>query len=360
MSLIRLLDNAEQFDAGREQGGYSKVVLNVTDDLCYESGNDTGEILEVTCPWGTQTICDAILASVRGYAYKPYSATNALLDPSAEIGDSVNIKGLQSGIYSVDTQFGTLMTANISAPAQEDIDSEYPYKASSDRKITRQLASVQSELNQQADEISAKVSTTGGSQQSFSWSLTADGFILANNGSEVFRADANGITVKGEIHATSGFIGSDANGFNITSSAVYKGIGSYSATGTGVYIGTDGINLGGKFKVDSSGNISASSATFNGNVYAKNISHGGSAGTFSGSGITSGSIDSGSSGALSSGVRSSLGHGDTAYSILNAGSVDTWVTKNLTASRRFTYLSRTCGWQNITVGGSTYTVMVAE
>lgn len=324
--LIRLLDNAVTFDQGREQAGYSKVILNVTEELYYEAGTDTGETLEVDCPWGTQAICDSILANIRGYAYKPYTATDAILDPSAEIGDSVNIKGVQSGIFDVNTEFNPLMTANISAPSQEDIDSEYPYKASSERKITRQLASVQSELNQQADEISAKVSTTGGSHQSFSWSLTADGFILANGSSEVFRADASGITVKGEIHATSGFIGTDSNGFEITANSIYKGIGSYSATGSGVYIGTDGINIGGKFKVDSGGNISAANATFTGSVYAKNIQHGSTGGYFSGGGISGGSL---SSGKFDSGVNSSLGHGDSAYSKITASTVQ---VANLKAS----------------------------
>lgn len=360
--LIRLLDNAVTFDKGREQAGYSKVILNVTEDLYYEAGTDTGETLEVDCPWGTQAICNSILENIRGYAYKPYTATDAILDPAAEIGDSVNIKGVQSGIFDVSTEFNPLMTANISAPPQEDIDSEYPYKPSSDRKITRRLANVESEIRQQADEISAKVSETGGDvSQSFSWSLTKDGFILANNGSEVFRADASGITVKGEIHATSGFIGSDSNGFAITANSIYNGIGSYSSTGSGVYIGTDGINIGGKFKVDSGGNISAASATFDGRVNASNIRYGsGSGGYFNGGGITSGSIGSGSSGALSSGVRTSLGHGDSAFATLNAGKVDTWVVSNLTASKKFTFLSKSCGWQPITIDGVRRTFLVAE
>lgn len=316
--LIRLLDNAVTFDQGREQAGYSKVIMNVTEDLYYEAGTDTGETLELDCPWGTQAICDSILANIRGYAYKPYTATDAIIDPSAEIGDSVNIKGVQSGIFDVSTEFNPLMTANISAPSLEDIDSEYPYKASSERKITRQLASVQSELNQQADEISAKVSTTGGSHQSFSWSLTADGFILANGSSEVFRADASGITVKGEIHATSGFIGSDSNGFHIESNAIWNGIGAMSTTsGSGIYIGTDGINLGGKFRVDSGGNLTASSGTFNGSVRAGNIKSDGVdgyGGSFSGSGLSSGSVGIGK---VSSGINKSLGYADVSHTYLS-------------------------------------------
>jgi hypothetical protein len=38
-----------------------------------------------------------------------------------------------------------------------------------------------------------------------------------------------------------------------------------------VYIGSDGISLGGNFRVDSSGNLYANTGTFAGNIYAGNI-----------------------------------------------------------------------------------------
>lgn len=358
--VIRLTDQAESFELGREQAGYSKVILNVTDELYYEAGTDSGETLEVDCPWGTQAICDAILDSVRGYAYKPYQADGALLDPSAELGDTINIKGTQSGLYSVDTDFGSLMSASVSAPAEDDIDSEYPYKPSSERKIERRLADVSSEIGQVADEVYANVvRKTGGTSQSFGWSLTADGFILVNNNSEIFRADANGITITGRIQATSGFIGSSNNGFNIQSNAIWYGINSASASGYGVYIGSDGINLGGNFRVDSGGNLTANSGTFSGSVRASSIRSDGVdgwGGSFSGSGLSSRSVGTGR---LTSGINTSLGYADDAQSLMLGNLTARWLKStnssfsNATISS-LSFKSYNCGWiQVATPGGGT-------
>lgn len=78
---------------------------------------------------------------------------------------------------------------------------------------------------------------------------------------------ATSATIKGQINATSGFIGQNAtNGFNITSNAIYNGISTRDATsGTGVYLGTTGINLGGgKFKVTDAGALTSTSGTIGG------------------------------------------------------------------------------------------------
>lgn len=59
-----------------------------------------------------------------------------------------------------------------------------------------------SKIEQNAEAIEARVEKTGGGQ-SFSWELLADGFVLKANDQEVFRCDANGITVSGYATATS-------------------------------------------------------------------------------------------------------------------------------------------------------------
>lgn len=52
--------------------------------------------------------------------YKPYSCTNALLDPAAELGDYVTLPSYYSRIYQKTTYFSGLMLADISAPFAED------------------------------------------------------------------------------------------------------------------------------------------------------------------------------------------------------------------------------------------------
>lgn len=57
------------------------------------------------------------------------------------------------------------------------------------------------------ESISAKVSQTGGDNQSFGWSLLSDGFTLTSSGNPVFHASASGVEVYGKIIATEGVIG---------------------------------------------------------------------------------------------------------------------------------------------------------
>lgn len=148
---------------------YSKVVIiaGENDDgtqTVYEAGNDTGETLEVNNPLivafdetaGNQIAAD-ILARVQGYAYKPFSAGDALLDPAAELGDAVTIGGVYSVIASLNTQFDALYTAEISAPDMEEIDHEYPYESSANREIRREAATITAQLRVDVDSITAEV-----------------------------------------------------------------------------------------------------------------------------------------------------------------------------------------------------------
>ena len=284
----------KSFELSPEFDGFSKVIINVTDELSYEAGTTTGRTLTLSCPWGTQVMANNILDSLRGYQYQPYEAAGALLDPAAELGDGVTVNGAYSGLYEINTTYGQLCAADISAPTDEEIDHEFPFETVADRQIIRKFAETRSEFTVQASEIAAKVEKTGGDAASFGWTLTEDGFILASNGREVFRADDGGITVTGRINATSGFIGNGENGFEITANAIRNGVLSAGDTAHyGVYIGTDGITLGkGAFRVDSAGNLYAESGTFKGNVYANGIQVGSSAGYISGGQIGGGAVGS--------------------------------------------------------------------
>lgn len=286
---------------------YTKVVINIDDDTYVEAG-DGDNILELSCPWATAQMATDILESIKNYSYQPYDTDWAKLDPAAELGDGVTINGVFSGIFTKETTFSTLMAARIAAPQDNAVDHEYPYKSQTDRKVTRQFSETRASLRVNADniaaevlarengekemratlqlhatEIAARVTQTGGDNQSFGWSLTADGFILSSNGQQVFKATKNGVDITGKITATSGFIGNGSNGFTISSNAIYNALSSLYGTTTGVYIGTDGIALGGKFRVTSNGDLYATSGTFTGNVYANQIQVGGNAGYIEGS-----------------------------------------------------------------------------
>lgn len=141
---------------------YSRVTLWVDDNNCYTAGDDTGRPLEADCPWATQTICDDILAAISGYQYVPYTATDAMLDPAAEIGDGVSVNGRCSVIASIETDFDAMFTASVSAPADEELDHEFPYTSSTTRKFDRKIAQTKSEIMVKMDSIVLRVTDASG------------------------------------------------------------------------------------------------------------------------------------------------------------------------------------------------------
>ena len=341
-------DKAEQFD------GFSKVVIIVSDEIEYSSGDDTGRTLTLNCPWGTQEIADNILQSIKGFQYQPMTAENALVDPSIEIGDGISANGVYSGVYSLETKFNSNLPTSISAPSDEEIDEEFPYKSKQERKVERQnkeiraslsiqadritqevterqnqVGELRATLNVQAQQIEAKVSNEGGNSSSFGWKLTATWWSVYGNGSEKFRVDKNGAYVNGEIRATSGKIG----GFDIQSNYLsYNGQTWGGTNSTGVYIGPNGIQLGKNFRVDSSGNLTAASGTFTGYVKAGKIQYGDDAGYLHGSGIASHSVygtqigyNTISTSYTSPGINTSLGYADYANGVFGG-----WNTANYT------------------------------
>ena len=136
---------------------FSRVTLWVDDNNCYTAGDDSGRTLEADCPWATQEICSDILARVNGYKYVPYTATDAMLDPAAEIGDGVTVNGRYSVLASIEATFGPMFTATVEAPADEEIDHEFPYKSSASRSFDRKIAQTTAAITVKADQIMAQV-----------------------------------------------------------------------------------------------------------------------------------------------------------------------------------------------------------
>lgn len=366
-------DKAEQFD------GFSKVVIIVSDEIEYSAGTDTGRTLTLNCPWGTQEIANNILQSIKGFQYQPMTVENALVDPSVEIGDGISANGVYSGVYSLETKFNSNLPTTVSAPADEELYEEHTYIPKTEREVTRKFLDFQSQfriqdgkisaeveerksdtksiratLEVQAGQITAKVNKNDGSSSTFGWALETASWRIFSGSSTVLKADKNGLEVKGVIRAKSGEIG----GFEITSNSLTYNNQTWGGTNTnGIYIGPSGIQLGKNFKVDSAGNLSATSGTFSGYVKAGNIQYGGSNGTFSGSGISSGSISGNrlvggtiTTAYTSGGINASLGYADFANGVFegwnNASYVKTGVLQASTASiaDEMTYIGRTVAW----------------
>lgn len=295
-SIGRLAQNlliANQF------GAYSKVILNVTEELYYEAGNETGRTLELTCPFGTQAMANNILAMLEGFQYQPYTAERAILDPAAELGDGLTVNGVYGGIFRLSIKSGAVYNADVSAPADEEIDHEYAFIPNAERKIERRINNLSSELSVQAGEIAAKVDREGGDPSSVSWTMDADVFKVAVDGSDVLTVDENGLTVNG-------------NG------------------------------------------------SFTGEVQAKNIKYGGSNGTFSGGGISGGSIGTSK---FTSGINISLGNADFSADVFSGAATASWTKANnilvraggmlnVVGSAKIKYGNSYAGWKSTVVKDS--------
>lgn len=369
------MDISPQFNA------YSGVEIIVDEDTAFLAGNRTGRVLSIQNPWGTMQQAQNILASLTatGFQYQPFTASKALLNPAAEIGDGVTVSGIYSGVYKMSRRFGPLTDADIEAPQDEEVDHEYPFEPKQDRIYQREIAEataqirltsnaitaevtrattaegqLSSKITQNAQSINAKVSQTGGNNSSFGWSLLSNKFSLYAGNKEVFKCTSSGVEIQGKITATSGQIG----GFTIGSSSIYKGTSSISSGTAGVYVGTNGIRI-----VGSSGSFTANasgSVTMTGTL------------NIGGTNITAAALRSGAQSAYnnssywSSGVttaNNALNKAETAST--NASTALNYLSgSTLVSKMRIGQLYLGGGWRSltrtsITVNGTTYYVVGA-
>lgn len=383
--VISVAKNAASLKAGKRAQEYTKVILHVTDDVSYTVGNDLGLTMEYTNPFGTPEMARNILASIAGYQHQSFDAASALLDPAAQLGDGLDINGIYGGIATMTSRYGPHFTADVGAPAIQEIDQKAPYKSSEARQVERKFletyaklsiqadqiaAEVEARTNDveqlnalltvqanqiaaevtarkndveqlnaylsiQADQISAKVSSVGGNFSSFGYVLTDKYWEVATGYKRIFRVDETGAEVSGKITAESGKIG----GFDIQSNYLSFNNHTWGGTNTiGAYIGTNGIQLGRNCKIDMQGNAEFENANIRGTLRAGDLIYGGDAGYLPGSGLESHTVSGNqlqygtvSTAYTSGGINTSLGYANFADDVFNgndtAGYVGTYNLK---------------------------------
>ena len=266
---INILQRAENVEISPLFNTYSKVIINIDDETQASSGTDTGRTLELDNPlFGSQLVATKLLQRLHGFQYQPYSAQGALVDPAAEMGDAISVNDVYGGIYTRERTFGRLMITDVSAPNDEEINHEYKWETPTERKLKREMEDVRATFAIQSDRIEARVAKTGGNNSSFGWVLNDTSHTWYSGSRQVMKVSASGLEVTGKITATSGYIGNGSQGFEISARSLANGMTSLNDTlHNGIYIGVDGIALGkGKFKVDSSGNITASGIKLQGTL----------------------------------------------------------------------------------------------
>lgn len=371
---------------------YSRVTLKVADGVEYTAGTDSGKELISENPFGTQKMANDMLARINGYSYQTYTATGAILDPAAEIGDAVQVKGTYGGIYSVSKSYGKMIRADVSAPGSEEIDESVPYKSHETRKVERQFIETRAQLKIQADQISAEVSArieqgneltsrldiqsdqisarvtkTGGDSSSFGWELLNDSWTVKANNTTVFQITESGAEVRGKITALSGKIG----GFDIQSDYLSYNNQGWNDTNTqGIYIGVKGIQCGSKasgVQITPDGELYAENGYFRGSVRAGMIDYGGDDGYFNGGGISTGSIygsrlvdNTVSTTYTSEGINESLGFADFANGVFNGWNTATYVDATILYASTFYFGNYQVQWRSITDGNGLTQIVLAR
>lgn len=181
-----------------------------------QKGGNSGRILDVDIPWGTSKIAENIYKAVSGYAYKPYAAEDAFIDPAMEIGDSVVVGNMYSVIAEADTDlFSPLMNVSVRARDDGTIDHEYPYISQENRDIKRAITENKTALIIQEGTIQTIVQELGTDD--------TDKGTIVNRLSKVEQT-ADGIDIY--VNKKTGY----------QDGALYKAIAGQSDAGTKAYV----------------------------------------------------------------------------------------------------------------------------
>ena len=280
------------------------IALAVDEDNEYRAGDETGYVMQIDCPYGSQAMAEDLLAALGGKSYIGYTAENAVMDPEAELGDGVTVGGIYSLLASRRLAFGAGHAAQIGAPGESDLDREYGAGESLEKTIQRKLAATRSyidktaeeirvgveglsgdvselsvtvggitgtvrgleddvaEIKQSAGSITLRVTGSLGGQASIELSNGSKGSIDLSGVRSAFANDKTSVTISGGtvtfnsntfvVNSTNfsvtstGTITASAGsvaGWTIGSGALYKNLSSFSGRENGAYIGTDGIRF---------------------------------------------------------------------------------------------------------------------
>ena len=165
MSDFYVGNKATSFSEFPEYKEYTRVSLYYdSETLKATVGNDTGREMVLVSPFlpistsDCETLAQNILNELSGFNYQPFKATGAVLDPSADLGDTITVGGIESFIGQLDTTFNQAFISDINTPSGDDIDHEYPYVSQEQRQVEREIATTRSMITTTSKEIMLEVS----------------------------------------------------------------------------------------------------------------------------------------------------------------------------------------------------------
>ena len=162
--MVHLNKAVREFDSTPEFSPFTGVEYVIDDGETYFAGDRTGRVLTVNSilktgrwllplvwQWENEKIAQNILEELtkngQGFVYRPFAANDAILDPAAQLGDSVKVNGIISQLCTIDAHFDALGTADISAPQSDEVDHEYPFSPPAERETKREIVTLLSAVN---------------------------------------------------------------------------------------------------------------------------------------------------------------------------------------------------------------------
>ncbi len=243
---------AQKLDTAPSFAPFSGVRFWKDDKNSLFAGDNSGRILEADCPWATEHIVSSVLEEIAGKIYQPFDAYFADITPAAELGDTVRVAGVRSVLCYANTSFDAACFSDIGAPADEELDHEYPYLPKQERELKRGIADTRSYIEKTASEISLNVESINediarleiaagqiaGRVENAEDAITS--LIIGSGTVNVTVSDRNG-TLTTSIDSTTWeaiyrtLNGSEKSGFYFD-----FGLGRFVYDGTGVYRSEDG------------------------------------------------------------------------------------------------------------------------
>lgn len=117
--------SAANVDFSDSQAPVTGVEIKSPEGTVAFAGNREGYVIKAECDYADTAIAEVCLSKVAGYVYLPFEARAARIDPLAEVGDYVYIAEVTYPIVTMDWNIAPKITANISAPFEEEVDHEY-------------------------------------------------------------------------------------------------------------------------------------------------------------------------------------------------------------------------------------------
>lgn len=140
-----------------------RIIVGEDDDgtqLVYEAGNDSARVMELTNPNGTQAMAEDILARLSGYQYAPYEVDGAIINPAAELGDGVATGDIYSFLSSMETTLSPIMSSNIAAYDDGEMEHEYPYESQQAQEVARKINGLRTSFTAELGRIESDIAET--------------------------------------------------------------------------------------------------------------------------------------------------------------------------------------------------------